>query len=161
MTLYGLCLRSCCSTLSLSRVSSAYLTPTIAFNKTTTVRPRGAVSLRGDTAQRDGAAWLSRRDFLHFFDPVTLTFDLLSFDLILIGGRGIMMDYPLYTPVGGSSVSKLCGIRSVFLRLLSFNRIADRCDSDSLLREIYVDHARSADASACQMCGVAVDFHPH
>jgi len=49
----------------------------IAFNKTTR-RSCGAVSLSGDTAQRDGAARLSRRDFLHRFDPVTLTFELLT-----------------------------------------------------------------------------------
>ena len=41
-------------------------------------RPCGAVSLSGDTAQRDGAARLSRRDFLHFFDHVTLILDLLT-----------------------------------------------------------------------------------
>jgi len=38
-----------------------------------------SLSLSGDIAQQDGAARLSRRDFLHFFDPVTLTFDLLTF----------------------------------------------------------------------------------
>jgi len=61
-------------------------------------RPCGAVSLSGDTAQRDGAAQLSRRDF---FDPVTLTFD---FHIILIGGRGIVMDY-LCAKFGNSSFS--------------------------------------------------------
>ena len=53
-------------------------------------RSCGAVSMRGVTAQRDGAARLSSRLFA-LFDPVTLT---LTFDLILIGGRGIVMDYP-------------------------------------------------------------------
>ena len=50
-------------------------------------RPCGAVSLSGVTAERDGAARLSRRDVLHF---LTLWFWLLTFwpfDLILIGGK--------------------------------------------------------------------------
>ena len=38
--------------------------------------PCGAVSLSGVTAEREGAAWLPRRDFFALFDPVTLTFDL-------------------------------------------------------------------------------------
>jgi len=42
------------------------------------------------TAQREGVARLSRRDFLNFFWPCDL--DLWPFDSI--GERGIVMDYP-------------------------------------------------------------------
>jgi len=56
-----------------------------------TRRPCGAVLFSGDTAQRDAAARLSRRDFLHF---LTLWLDLWPFDLILVSGRGIVIDYP-------------------------------------------------------------------
>ena len=52
-----------------------------------TCQPWGAVSLSGVTSQRHSAARLSRRDILYFL-IVTLTFDL-----ILMGERGIMMDY--------------------------------------------------------------------
>jgi len=55
-------------------------------------QPCGVVSLSGVTAERDDAARLSRHDFvLHFLTlwPWPLTF----FQLILIGGRGIVMDY--------------------------------------------------------------------
>jgi len=42
-------------------------------------RPCGTVSFSCGTSERDGAARLSRRDFFFaFFDPVTLTFDLLT-----------------------------------------------------------------------------------
>ena len=44
----------------------------------TSRRPRGAASLSGVTAEPDGTARLSRRDFLHFLTLVTLTFDLLT-----------------------------------------------------------------------------------
>ena len=57
-------------------------------------RPCGAVLLSGVTAERDGAARLSRRDFFAL-NPVQLQLTLwsLPFDLLLIDGQGIMMDY--------------------------------------------------------------------
>jgi len=51
-------------------------------------RPCCAVSLSGDTAQRDGAAC---RDLLHF---LTMWPCSLTSDLVLIGERDIVMDYP-------------------------------------------------------------------
>ena len=52
----------------------------------------GAVSLSSVTAERDGAARPSRRDFLHFW-PRPCDPDLWPIDPIFIGGRGIEVNY--------------------------------------------------------------------
>jgi len=69
----------------------------IAFNKT--VLLHGCVVAK-QTRQLDRPARLSRRDVMHF-----VTLQLWPFDLIFIGGRGLVMDY-LFGKLGYCSFSR-------------------------------------------------------
>jgi len=73
-------------------VYATHATQAIAFECKSglTHAGRAAPSRWEVTAQRDGAARLSRRDFFFHF----LALWPWPFDLILIGGRGIVTDYP-------------------------------------------------------------------